>query len=60
MVIFGYALAEGEATYRGFMPGAKITMAKHEVAAEQGQSAPESAAGASPAAAGTGSRPGAP
>ncbi len=33
-----YALAEGEATYRGFMPGAKITMAKHEVAAEQGQS----------------------
>ena len=33
-----YRLAKGSATYRGFMPGAKITMAKHEVAAEQGQS----------------------
>ncbi|GJD50494.1 Actin cross-linking toxin VgrG1 [Methylobacterium crusticola] len=33
-----YAITEGEATYRGFMPGAKITMAKHEVAVEQGQS----------------------
>lgn len=32
-----YAIVRGEATYRGFMAGAKVTMSKHEVASEQGK-----------------------
>lgn len=30
-----YAISSGEGSYRGFMPGAKITMDKHEVKAEE-------------------------
>jgi type VI secretion system secreted protein VgrG len=31
----GYAIVRGEASYRGFMPGGKIKMTKHEVKAEE-------------------------
>jgi type VI secretion system secreted protein VgrG len=34
----GYSIARGEATYRGFMPGAKIKMTKHEVKSEENKS----------------------
>lgn len=34
----GYAVTRGSSTYPGFMPGAKFTMAKHEVSGEQGKS----------------------